>query len=71
MKPDFELEYYKNENIRLNHLLKNNIDVNEVNQIVNLAKEMRVLLLECRYNSLPIALAKKIDNILKNCEKFD
>lgn len=71
MKRDFELEFYKNETIRLQHLVNNQIDINEVNQIVGLAKEMRELLEECRYNSLPISLTKKIDNLLRRCENFD
>ena len=71
MKKDFELEFYKNETIRLQYLVDNQVNMDDVNQIVGLAKEMRELLEECRYNSLPITLSKKIDNLLRRCEKFD
>lgn len=44
---------------------------NDFAQIIELAASMRTVLMECRTHSLPLKLAKEIDLILREAEKFD
>lgn len=79
MKADYEIEFYKSEIERLKLELereRNNKQLpqdvmNEVQEIVQIASEMRSLLNECRYEQINMNLAKKIDNILKRAAYMD
>lgn len=79
MKTDYELEFYKSEVKRLElelEIEKANKQFpdsmkNEIQEIVDLASEMRNLLSECRYEQINMNLAKRIDYVLKKAAYMD
>ncbi len=51
---------------------KNSIQVEkDIKELIRISTIMRSLLIECRENRLPIDLAKKIDNILRDAKNLD
>ncbi|MFM2394467.1 MAG: hypothetical protein RLZZ546_2449 [Bacteroidota bacterium] len=79
MKKDFELEFYKSEVKRLelelefekaNKQLPDEMK-NDIQEIVDLASEMRNLLSECRYEQINMNLAKRIDYVLQKAAYMD
>ncbi len=80
MKKDYEVEFYKSEIERLklelelektNKQMMPDIMKNEVNEIVEIASEMRNLLSECRYEQINMNLAKRIDYVLRKASYLD
>lgn len=80
MKKDYEIEFYKTEIERLKLELEieksnkgqmPNEMKDQVNEIVEIASDMRNILNECRYEQININLAKKIDYVLKRCRYLD
>lgn len=75
----YEKEFYKTEIERLKlELEKSNSDKSlppklqkEIQEIVELATEMRILLSQCRYEQINMNLAKKIDYVLKRATYMD
>jgi hypothetical protein len=75
----YEKEFYKTEIERLKlELEKSNSDKSlppklqkEIQEIVELATEMRTLLSQCRYEQINMNLAKKIDYVLKRATYMD
>ena len=72
---NYELEFYKNEVNKLKSELANkNLsgDVyKQVNELVNIASEMKTLLIQVRNEPLPYQLAKRIDNVLKQSDNLE
>lgn len=72
---NYELEFYKNEVNKLKAELANkNLsgDVyKQVNELVNIASEMKTLLIQVRNEPLPYQLAKRIDNVLKQSDNLE
>lgn len=48
-----------------------NLTEQEIHDIIMIASAMAELLLEARNNNLPYSLAKKIDNILSELDRFN
>jgi hypothetical protein len=72
MEKNYELEYLKLENARLQKELNNvNISPNELMELLNLASDMRRVLERCRSLQMPVDLAKTIDHILSRARDFD
>jgi hypothetical protein len=76
---NYEKDFYKSEIERLKLELekeRNNKNISpelqkEIQEIVSLASEMRMLLSECRYEQINMNLAKKIDYVLKRASYMD
>jgi len=71
---DYELEYLRLENEKLKRQLLNKneyVDMDQIQEVLNLAVQMRELLIQCRTQQIQIGLAKRIDSILKEAKKYD
>ena len=72
---NYEVEYLKNEIKKLEYAL-NNKEIpqhvaDDIADLVNIASEMKQLLIDLRKEQININIAKRIDNILKRSEKFN
>lgn len=72
---NYEVEYLKNEIKKLEYAL-NNKEIpqhvaDDIADLVNIASEMKQLLIDLRKEQININIAKRIDNILKRSEMFN
>ena len=72
-KGNEHIDYLKEEIEILKRQLnsKNPINEKEIMELVKIASEMRDLLIQCRNQSLPVHLAKRIDSVLEMAKAFD
>lgn len=71
---NYELEYLKLENVRLQKELTESstgISPNELMELLKLAADMRHLLERCRNLQMPMDLAKSVDGVLSRAREFD
>ena len=72
---NYEVEYLKSEIKRLEYELNNKEIpqhvIDDINELVNFASEMKQLLIDLRNEQININIARRIDNILKRSEKFN
>lgn len=74
MDKNYEIEYLRLENEKLKRQLEQQgqqVDINQVKLIINLASEMREILELCRKEQINITVAKKIDRVLSRAKDFD
>jgi hypothetical protein len=72
---NYEVEYLKNEIKKLEYALNNKEIpqhvVDDIADLVNIASEMKQLLIDLRKEQIDYNIAKRIDNILKRSEMFN
>jgi hypothetical protein len=70
---NYELEYLRMQNESLQKKLEEKPSISDIEliQLVNIASEMRELLIQCRNQQIDYRLAKKIDDVLRNASELD
>ena len=76
MDKDYEVEYLRLQVENLQKQLEQNpqnqqVDINDVKELVEMASEMREILILCRKEQINISVAKRIDNVLRRAKDFD
>lgn len=77
MNKDYEVEYLRLQVENLQKQLQDQgqqdqqVDINDVKELVDMASEMRQILILCRKEQINISVAKRIDNILRRAKDFD
>ena len=73
MGNDYELKFLKLENEKLKREIQQdqNINLDDIKELVDVASEMRTLLILCRKEQINISVAKRIDSILNRAKNID